>query len=249
MRVLRYAWVLIVVNIAVALAAEPSVGIYFRSSRDAAEENLGYEGIKLAMDESEYGESVNYVAALDAESLKGIGVLVLPSVYGFPKEWKEAELRASLRRFVADGGGIVVLNETMGWRRVFAGNPLFPEIGKGSGKGDAYMFTKHEGVGPAKIIYIGIKIDNKQHAVTKGVADFKALHDMPDIVPGDKGEVLARKTDQGAGAAVVVGSLGKGRVVLIAPALGSGERLMEQPPKGPALMLFLNAVKWAAGGK
>ena len=81
----------------------------------------------------------------------------------------------------------------------------------------------------------------------KGVKAFKTLHDIPDLVPGELGKSLFRR-EKGNAATVVAGEFGKGRVVLLAPNLGAGARNMEQPPRGHALQLLLNAVEWAADG-
>lgn len=231
----------------IGLAGDDAViGIYFNPRPEKELAILGYEGTKLALEDEGYEDQVEYVRNLRPETLKGLEVLILSCVYGYPQEWKEETLRHALREFVADGGGIILLNESIGWRRAFSKNPPFPEIGRGAGKGDKYMKSMSSGVGPAKFVYVQLKAAKKDHPVTKDIGDFKALQDMPDIAPGKGGIVLVKKAEQDA-AAVVVGTLGKGRVVLIAPTLGVGRRNIEQPPTGSALQLLLNAVKWAAG--
>ena len=97
---------------------------------------------------------------------------------------------------------------------------------------------------------IGINIfsigTDPEHPVVKGVGDFDVLFDMPEIEQGNHGVKLMERKDGGA-AAVVAGQFGQGRVVLIAPNIGIGERNMERPPEDDALTLLLNAVRWCAG--
>jgi len=223
--------------------ALPPVGIYFNPAPGKQRAILGYQGARLAL-EDEYEGQVRYVRSLDPETLRGLKVLILPCVHGYPEEWKEDELRANLRAFVAAGGGIVLMNESIGWRRAMANAPPFPEIGRATGKGAAYMDSVDRGVGPAHVKYVPLKVAAEAHPVTRGVRTFAALHDMPEIVPGDKGRVLVTRAEGGAGA-VVAGTFGKGRVVLIAPTIGVGPRDMEQSPSGAARTLLRNSVSWA----
>ena len=229
-----------------APAGDPAIGIYFNPRPEKELAIVGYEGTKIALEDEGYEEQVEYVRDLKPGTLKGLNVLILSCVYGYPKEWKEESLRSNLRKYVEGGGGVILINESVGWRRAFSRTPPFPEIGRGSGEGDGYMKSMSSGVGPAKMKFIALEAAQKAHAVTKRVGKFRALHDMPDLLPGKDGKVLVKKTE-GGGAAVVAGQFGKGRVVLIAPTLGAGRRNLEQAPTGPALKLLLNAVKWAEG--
>ena len=231
-----------------ASSAELAIGIYFNPRPEKELAIVGYEGTKIALEDEGYEEQVEYVKDLKPETLKGLNVLILSCVYGYPKDWKEEALRDGLRKYVEGGGGIVLLNESIGWRRAFSKAPPFPEIGRGSGEGDGYMKSMSSGVGPAKMKFVALEVAQKDHPVTRGVGKFKALHDMPDLLPGKAGKVLVKKTEGGA-AAVVSGTFGKGRVVLIAPTLGAGRRNLEQAPTGPALKLLLNAVEWAVGSE
>lgn len=226
--------------------AEIRVAIYFNPLPDKDLAIIGYEGAKLALEEAGYEDRVHYVKSLDAEALQGVQVLILSCVYGFPKEWKEDDVRSGLRKFVEAGGGIILLNESVGWRRALSKNPPFPEIGRGTGEGDKYKDSTTSGVGPATTKHVGLEVTDKEHPVAKGVEPFKALFDMPDIEAGKGGKAVMKRTE-GNTAAAVVGTFGKGRVVLIAPTLGAGPRNLEQAPTGPALKLLLNAVEWAAG--
>jgi len=236
----------LLVGCACLASAEPTIGIYFDPRPEKELAIVGYEGTKIALEEEGYEEQVQYVRDLKPETLRHLKVLILSCVYGYPSEWKEEALRANLRKFVEAGGGIVLINESVGWRRAFAKAPPFPEIGRGTGKGDGYMKSMSSGVGPAKTKFISLEVADKAHAITKGVGTFKALHDMPDLEAGKSGKVLVKKKDGGA-AAVVAGTFGEGRVVLMAPTVGAGRRNMEQAPRGSALKLLLNAVAWASG--
>lgn len=228
-------------------ANPPQIGIYFRPTRDLNMAILGYDGIFAALeDDEDLGASVRYVDDLKPETMKGLKVLILSCVYDFPRDWDRKALRDGIRAFVAGGGGIILVNESIGWRRVFSDSPLFPELGKGAGQGDKYMVSMQSGVGPATIKYVGIKPCHADHPVVRGVGAFEALFDMPEIVPGNHGLRLMEQKEGGA-AAVVAGQFGQGRVVLIAPNIGIGERNMERPPEDDALTLLLNTVRWCAG--
>ena len=229
------------------VAAEPVVGIYLRPTQDPKQAILGFEGIKLALEENGYEDRVRYVADFDAKNLNDIRVLVLPCIYGYPPEWTEDQVAAGLRAFVEKGGGLLVFNESIGWRRAFAKRPPFPEIGRGTGKGDPYMDSADSGTGPMTLKYIFLEPADSRHPILQDIQGFfKVLLDTPEIVPGDKGTVVI-KNKAGGAAALVVGQIGKGRVALIAPNLGIGLRNVEQPPTGNTLKLLLNLVRWAAG--
>ncbi|HNQ35098.1 MAG TPA: hypothetical protein PKN80_03435 [bacterium] len=227
-------------------APPPTIGIYFHPTPNPAEAILGYEGIKMALEENGFEESVGYVDRLEAASLAGLKVLILPRTHAFPRERPESAIRAALRAFVEKGGGLLLVNESVGWRRIFAAEPPFPEIGRGVGTGDTYQNSVSGGVGPMTIKYVTLAVEPAPHPVTSGLPkEFRALHDLPDLQPGPAGRILARRN--GGGAALVAGTIGKGRVLLAAPALGLGERNLEEPPNGAALKLLLNGVRWLAG--
>jgi len=228
-------------------AADPVIGIYFNPRPEKELAIVGYEGTKMALEDEGYEDQVRYIRDLEPETLRQLDVLILSCVYGYPKEWKEGVLGNNLRQFVEGSGGILLINESVGWRRAFAKAPPFPEIGRGTGKGDQYMNSMSSGVGPARTKLVSLEVADKTHPITNGVAAFEALHDMPDLEVGKSGKVLMKRKEGGA-AVVVAGTFGKGRVVLIAPTLGAGRRNLEQAPKGSALKLLLNAVEWAAGG-
>jgi len=193
-------------------------------------------------EELEY-ENVRYIDNLRPDTLNGLRVLIVSCVHDYPKDWDRQSMRTDVRTFAGNGGSVILVNESIGWRRAFADTPWFPEIGRGTGTGDKYMDATTSGVGPAKIRYVTVRAAAVVHPVTKGVQEFDALFDMPAIAAGKAGTILMTRNDNNA-AAAVAGTFGKGRVVLIAPAIGTGERNMEQPPEDDALMLLDNAVKW-----
>jgi len=224
---------------------QPDIGIYFRPTADPKKAILGYEGIKLALEENGYENQVCYLENLDEETLKKIKVLIIPCVYGFQEE--ESQLRMRLRHFVENGGGIILLHEAIGWRRVWSRNPVFPEIGSGCGQGDSYLDSFTRGVGPMTTRYVDLKVFDGTHPLASGIqGEIKVLFDMPEIKSGEKGQVVFIRKDTGA-AAVVAGQWNQGRVVLVAPNLGLGPRNMEQPPTGEGLKLLLNCVLWVKG--
>ncbi|HOL67995.1 MAG TPA: hypothetical protein PKX93_11125, partial [bacterium] len=225
--------------------ASVSVGVYFRPTTDRSKAILGYEGVKLALEENGYEDQVRYVNSLDEATSGKLKVLIIPCVYGFHEP--EDRVRAWLRVFVEKGGGLLLMNEAIGWRRVWAKEPPFPEIGRGTGQGDSYLNSFAGGVGPMTIRYVSLKVAEPDHPVAAGIrGEIKVLFDMPDIITGEKGQVVFTRDDNRS-AAVVAGSFGRGRVVLVAPNLGLGPRNVEEVVQGEALKLLLNCVQWARG--
>ncbi|MCM8756941.1 MAG: hypothetical protein NC911_03870 [Candidatus Omnitrophica bacterium] len=225
---------------------EPSgakeIGIYFRPSPDKTKAILGYEGIKLALEENGYEGQAGYISRLDEQSLKNLKVLIIPCVYGFHEP--EEQLRSRLRSWVENGLGLMLINEAVGWRRVWSNQPPFPEIGQGKGKGDTYLDSFAQGVGPMTIRYVFLQVADHSHPLASGIQrEIKVLFDMPELGSGEKGQVVLRKKEDQA-AALVAGNFGKGRVILLAPNISLGPRNLEQIPEGEALKLLLNCVKW-----
>ena len=142
--------------------------------------------------------------------------------------------REMVRDWVAKGGRIMLLHDSVGYRRL---KSYFPEIG------EAVMNPKtHEAV----VV--------KEHPVTAGFKTGQQLkHAYTDHIgmkPGPQGEMLLK--DERDLAVVVVGKVGKGKVVLngmitgyasLAPGNYDGK---EAAPEGDELRIFLNAVKWLA---
>jgi len=238
-------FILFLIPLVAGSQVHQDIGIYFRPTTDPKEAILGYEGIKLALEENGYENQVGYLKNLDEETLKKIKVLIIPCVYGFQEE--ESRLRSRLRRFVENGGGMILLHEAIGWRRVWSRNPVFPEIGSGCGEGDSYLDSFTKGVGPMTTRYVDLKVFDSTHPLASSIqGEIKVLFDMPEIKPGEKGQVVFIRKDTGT-AAVVAGQWKQGRVVLVAPNLGLGPRNMEQPPAGEGLKLLLNCVLWVQG--
>ncbi len=221
------------------------IGIYYRPSADKTEFVYGHEGIKVALEENGYEERVAYVRELTPEALRGFKVLIVPCVYGYPRAWPEERVREHLRNFVEAGGGVLLTNESVGWRRGMAQRPPFPEIGTAGGKGDPYLDGATSGVGPSTARYVSLTVADKAHPLAAKLPEeiAKVLFDMPDVAPGPQGRAVLTHSGRAAGA-VVAGEMGRGRVVLAAPALGLGPRFMETPPSGAQLQLLLNCVRW-----
>lgn len=231
--------------------ANPVVGVYFRPSRDMGQVMLGAEGIMIALEE-EYDGTAFYMDNFDPEILERIDVLILSCVYGYPGEWGEAQVGKRVREFAESGKGVILINESVGWRRAFSDNPMFPEIGRGTGKGTGYMDTVTSGVGPDRVVDIPLVPVDPRHPVTEGLSGkFEVSSDMPELRAGTDGTVLvAREAGEEPGAAAVVaGSFGSGWVVLIAPHVGLGRRIMEVPPEDDLLKLLLNSIRWTGIGE
>jgi len=101
----------------------------------------------------------------------------------------------------------------------------------------------------------------RDHPITRTLpAAFKMQYDSAPMLPGPQGralvllkrEAVVRGADYTLDkdyAALIVGTLGKGRVVLFGPLAGQAlkPREMERPPTGGELQMMLNSILWAAG--
>lgn len=230
------------------------IAIYFYPIRGQHVPAYGYEGTKMALEDNGFEENVSYVRALDQETLADYEVLIMPCVLGFPKDWDLKEVRENQRQFVERGGGIILMQESVGWRcsSAFKDDPIFPEIGRG--------IPVLPGGKYAPVSVTPLQVVDKAHPLTKGLpAEFPMQYDAAPLGTGPKGKMVIKLADEAIVrsrevkldnvAAVIAGKHGKGRVVLMGPLLGINRlpREMENPPKGGCLKLLLNAVKWAAG--
>ncbi|HNQ35352.1 MAG TPA: hypothetical protein PKN80_04725 [bacterium] len=233
-------------------ADDTPVGIYFNPVRgDDSSHCYGYEGTRIALEENGF-DNVSYVKSLKAEDLKGIKVLIMSCVLGYPRGWDLKQVKEEQRRFVENGGGLVLIQESIGWRGIFKDNPIFPEFGRG---------VAHDGKSYGPVQLTPLLVIDKKHPITRDLPDqFPMQYDAAPLKPGEKGRVLIMLSDDAIVrsvktkidkmAALIVGEHGKGRVVLIGPLVGVSRlpREMENPPAGGELKMLLNSVRWAAGG-
>ncbi len=236
------------------LAAEKKdipVGIYFNPLRDQPEAlTYGYEGVKIALEENGF-EQVCYVKSFKPEDLKDIRVLIISAVLGYPSSWDLNQVRENQRKFVENGGGIILIQESIGWRKIFKDNPIFPEIGRG---------VPYDGKTYAPVQLTDLLVVDRNHPITRKLPDsFQMQYDCAPLKPGPRGRVLIKLAEEGYVrgnkvkldnlAALIVGQHGKGRVVLMGPLVGLSRlpREMENPPQGGELLMLLSAVRWAAG--
>jgi len=171
---------------------------------------------------------------LDTEAMGYADVIVIPQIAGTVEFFNQA--RPVLRKFVENGGGVLLTHDAVGYR---AHQPLFPEIGAGleNVKNDQLSITG-------------------EHPVTAGLArgtDFSPgfRFDHVAIKPGAAGTGLAANA-QGA-AVLAAGTFGRGRVVLLGtlPGLAGDPKSSGGRPAAPAgveLEIVRNALRWLAGG-
>ena len=176
---------------------------------------------------------------------------------GYPREWDLKTVRENQRKYAENGGGLILCQESVGWRQksLFKDNPPFPEIGRG------VMWDGKDGNGPVQIT--PMEVADKTHPIAKGLPDkVSYAYDLAPLKPGEKGKVVLKLPAQAIVrsrlvtldkdlAGVIAGDFGKGRVVLMGPLIGITRtpREMDCPPKGAELQLLINAVKWAGTGK
>jgi len=140
-----------------------------------------------------------------------------------------------IRDYVINGGGVFLRHDAVGYRKCV---PVFPEIGEGIGN----PLSKE-----CRVV--------ASHPVTKGLKIGEVFeHSYADhiqIEPGPKGKVLVREEDYYQKAAVVVvGEVGKGKVVLNGMCTGlKSPRGSYQPeektrPVGAEWKIFINSLRW-----
>jgi len=171
---------------------------------------------------------------LDNEALSNVDVLVIPQI---PKPDVLNQAMKQIREFVENGGGILFTHDAVGYRNH---KVIFPEIGKGIGNVD---------LDKVKVI--------KEHPVTDGFKTGDEIvhkyYDHIGIEKGEKGEVIV-VDDMGYGV-VVVGEIGKGRVVLNGMISGyasvqkGSSTGREEEPEGGELKILVNSIKWLSGKK
>jgi uncharacterized membrane protein len=171
---------------------------------------------------------------LDNEALSNVDVLVIPQI---PKPDVLNQAMKQIREFVENGGGILFTHDAVGYRKH---KVIFPEIGKGIG---------NVNLDKVKVI--------KEHPVTDGFKTGDEIvhkyYDHIGIEKGEKGEVIV-VDDMGYGV-VVVGEIGKGRVVLNGMISGyasvqkGSSTGREEEPEGGELKILVNSIKWLSGKK
>jgi len=192
----------------------------------------GSEGILAALAEAQGVEALA-LNRLTEEFLRPCRVVVFPQPRQRGATSEDAV--AALRQFVVRGGGLLATHDAPGYR----GHPvLFPEVCKGGAtrvEGSAWRVTA-------------------THPLTAGLPRGKPLphsyYDAIALQPGPAGRVVAEalgKDGAPGGAAVVCGTVGKGRYAAIGLALGIDEADKEAEPQGAERRLLLNAVSWLGG--
>lgn len=236
---------------AAGLAKNPRVGVYYNPIRGLGGEYEagGTEGIIAALEENGFEDRMQVIKNFDPSTLKDIDVVVVSCVQAYPPPLDANNVRQGQRQFVEQGGGIVLVHESIGWRRALWDNPPFPEIGKGHGG---------RMVGP--ITLTPVQVVDKTHPVAQGLPpEIPVAYDMAQMELGPQGKMVLKVRDNATirgnpvtltnMPALICGKLGKGRVVLIAPLIGMQGKNLEKSPTGGELKLFLNSINWAANIK
>lgn len=140
-----------------------------------------------------------------------------------------------IRSWVEKGGGIMFLHDAVGYR---GHAPIFKEVGTGLNNPKLHELKVTE-----------------RHPVTKGISIGYVFlpgfqYDHIAVKPGSAGTVLVKNEQEDA--VVVVGEVGKGRVVLngmfsgFAGDSADGSGRIEEP-SGDELKILVNAIQWLAG--
>ena len=150
------------------------------------------------------------VHRLQPEHLAPLESLVLPQAEDV-EELSPAAVQA-LRQWVEAGGTLLLTHDAVGLRW----HPrLFPEVGVGREEFPGRSLSAARAVGALKLG------DTLEHA----------YRDHIRITPGPAGEVILREPGENGAPVVVVGKVGKGRVILYGPAAGHGSVPMEAEEK------------------
>jgi hypothetical protein len=207
----------------ISVEAALQVGIYYNKGGL----QFGYQGLKTALEGEGY--QVKFIDSLDSKVFEGLDVVALSCLHQLPLGQREPEARNALRDFVKSGHGVILIHESVGWRKVFQSAPVFPEIGQGIGQSPS----------PNKELVVA----DKDHPITQGLSQrFNIQYDMPALKAGKDGKVLLKS---GIGdPEVIVGDFGQGKVVLMGNLVGLGPNNMEMAPKGDELKLILNSIAW-----
>ncbi|HPO90867.1 MAG TPA: hypothetical protein PLJ44_07135 [Victivallales bacterium] len=201
------------------------------------EGSIGGEGIMDSLKEFKdayYSEKIK-VDDLNLSVIANFDVLILPGnvkdMSRAPENWI-----GNLRKYVEEGGGILLCHDAVGGR-LFPYR-VFPEIATGE-----------KMVGFEKQGLLSKVVISAEHPLTDKL-DKKQFYTHPYwdhfvLNVGEKGLVILLDKDKNPG--VVVGELGKGRVVCCGFLLGfdvvDGKH-MEVPPKGWVSQFLINTLKW-----
>ncbi len=134
-----------------------------------------------------------------------------------------------LRRFVADGGGVLATHDAVGYRGI---PPIVPGVCRGGAS-----HVRATGWTPVA-----------EHPVTQGLGVGEELthgyYDHVLLTPGPEGTVVAAAD---ADPVVIAGEHGAGRYVATGLLIGVAPDDTDALPEGPELCLLQNAVRWLAG--
>ncbi|OIN96630.1 hypothetical protein AUJ66_05665 [Candidatus Desantisbacteria bacterium CG1_02_38_46] len=190
----------------------------------------GTEGITKALEKQ--GFVVFSLPRINLETLNYADVVIVPQRRS---NWVYFNVGTKdLRKYVEKGGNVILLHDGAGYRDH---KISFPEVGKG-------IIHPKPNMDVVKII--------KTHPITEGfnMGDtfVHAYADHIAIEKGHKGEVLVE--DEKGNPVIVIGKLGKGKVVLNGMVTGYASKIRgdftgeEKEPEGGELKILLNTIKW-----
>jgi len=217
------------------------VAVYRQDERGL--KTYGDEGIHAALAEA-VDIAPGHITNMSAEVLAAYDVLIIPqghqkSFKYSPNGWKDI-----VREWVAEGHGVMPLHDVIGCR--YHKWDLFPEIAKGKGarqEEELVIATGHPvtlGAAPNQ----NIELQVFRHAYYDHVyleAGSEGLVLVSDIVPDEE-----KKQLEVGDPVVVVGTHGKGRVMVNGMIPGWHKDDYEKAPVGGERRILLDGVRWLA---
>jgi hypothetical protein len=195
------------------------------------------------------GIKVEWIESLEFSNLSFYDVVVVPNIGTTPntlfsnlKEGWEKEIR----KYVENGGGVLLVHHAIGFSRTSKDDFLFPEVGKGINWVPlrTVKITKTHPVTTGESIRKRFpdKAENPIYAqllreteLSVGDEFVMGFADYIKIAPGREGTVLARSVFDTSGVGddpvLVVGKAGKGKVVLSGTAVGAAMGPMKEGEK------------------
>jgi len=221
-----------------------NVGVFVHPASANPKKLKGQIGVKEELDKS--GDmAVTAVQDLSPETLMSFDVLVVPNIFKAnpPPEWE-----GHVRDFVASGGNVLLIHHAVGYGS--DSGVMFPEIGRGV---DYTTEVEFEVVDEHPIV-TGKSLKNGVPGLAVGGRFTSDFPDYITIAPGAGGKVVVKSIKGRSGDpedVVVVGEVGKGKVVLCGMNIGcqalttdSGRDFVAGVTKGGEYEILLNSIRW-----
>jgi len=186
---------------------------------------------------------------LDYQLIRKLDVVVVPNVRKAapPSGWE-----INLRKYVLSGGNALLTHQAVGIGA--SSGVMFPEVGQGVGfsKGDKMRPVADHPVVTGKGLNKGASgLKNIDKVFTCGFPDYVAM------TPGSSGKVIVKsflENERAPEDVIVVGKVGKGKVVLCGMSIGSLYEMKDGEWRGfvPQVQqkgeyeILLNSIRWLA---